>query len=875
MAPPSIPLDTESPGGIQKDAGVVGKYDIREERGLSCEEAARRLEEEGPNEIPAAKRHTTFAIALEVLKEPMFLLLVSIGAIYLFLGDLEEALILLSFVLVVMGITFYQERKTERALEALRDLSSPRALVIRGGEQKRVAGRDVVRDDILVLSEGDRVPADAVLLTCANLQVDESLLTGESVPVRKEECSGDVEIGRPGGDGSPFVFSGTIVTGGHGVARVVNTGAATEMGKIGKALEEIEPERTRLNRETTRLVRDIALLALVLCAIVIVVYGLTRGGEKDAWLKAFLAGLTLAMAMLPEEFPVVLSIFLTMGAWRISKQNVLTRRIPAVEALGGATVLCVDKTGTLTFNRISVSRIVVDGDSYDLGDHTREPLPENLHKVVEFGILASQKDPFDPLERAVKRLGDRKLFATEHLHEDWELLREYPLSEKLLALSHVWQSPSGKEYVIAAKGAPEAVADLCHLDAERRRGLHERVEKMANDGLRVIGVARASFTQRELPVDHHDFVFEFLGLVGLVDPVRPAVPAAVEECYHAGIRVVMITGDHPGTAMNVAEKIGLENPDEYITGSQLEEMDEAELRLRIRDLNIFARVVPEQKLQIVEALKANGEVVAMTGDGVNDAPALKSAQIGIAMGARGTDVAREAAALVLLDDDFSSIEKAVRLGRRIFDNLKKAMSYILAVHVPIAGMSLIPVLFKQELVLLPVQIAFLELIIDPACSVVFEGEPEEEDVMKRPPRKLDEPLFGSRTVGISLLQGLVVLAITAAVYGIADSWHGIPYGEVRALTFTTLVVANLALILTNRSWSRTIVSTVRTPNRALWWIIGGTVVLLGLVLYVPALQQIFQFKTMSALDIVICLGAGLLSVTWFEGLKVLVRRRNR
>jgi Ca2+-transporting ATPase len=851
------------------------EFDIRDIKGLSVEEAAAHLAAEGYNEVPSARKRNILAIAFDVIREPMLLLLLAIGAIYLALGDKKQAVVLLAFVVVVIGITFYQERKTERALEALRDLSSPRANVIRGGEQKRIAGRDVVTGDILLLAEGDRVPADGVLLFCTNLEVDESLLTGESVPVNKAACGIDaeasLEMERPGGDNLPFVWSGTLIVQGRGVARVRATGAGTEMGKIGKALQGIEPEETRLQRETRRVVRNIGLLGAVLCSIVIVVYGLTRS-EPNHWLTGFLAGLTLAMALLPEEFPVVLTIFLTTGAWRISKKDVLTRQVPAVETLGSATVLCADKTGTLTFNRISVSRLVAGSDSYDLADHKRQPLPEEFHRLVEFSILASQRDPFDPIEKAIKRLGDRKLFATEHLHEDWELMREYPLSQDLLALSHVWRSPDGKEYLIAAKGAPEAVLDLCHSAPADQDAVMKSVSAMAEDGLRVLGVARALFVPQEMPSDQHEFVFQFLGLLGLADPVRPNVPAAIDECKTAGIRVVMITGDYPGTAQNVGRQIGLTKLDNYITGPDLDGMSDEELRARIDDVEIFARVVPEQKLRIVEALKDNSEVVAMTGDGVNDAPALKSANIGIAMGGHGTDVAREAAALVLLNDDFSSIVAAVRLGRRIYDNLKKAMAYILAIHVPIAGMSLIPVLFKMPLVLLPVQIAFLELIIDPASSVVFEAEPEEADVMTRRPRDLDDPLFNRRTLALSLLQGLFVLVIVMLVFAGAR-WAGLKVNEARAMTFTTLVIANLGLILTNRSWTRTITSTLRAPNKALWFVLGGTIVFLALVLYVPALMRLFQFSRLSALDVVIAVIAGVLSIAWFEALKFFQGKR--
>jgi Ca2+-transporting ATPase len=835
--------------------------------GLTEAEAAQRLEVEGYNEIPSAKQRSILAIAWEVAREPMFLLLLACGTIYLLLGDVQEALMLLGFVFIVLGITLYQERKTERALEALRDLSSPRALVIRDSQRKRIAGREVVRDDLLVLAEGDRVPADAIVLSCSNLSTDESLLTGESVPVRKIAWDGAQQMSRPGGEDLPFVFSGTLVVQGQGIAQVRATAIDTEMGKIGRALQTVQVEGTRLQREVGRLVRRVAILGASLCALVAILYGLLRSG----WLEGFLAGITLAMAVLPEEFPVVLTIFLALGAWRLSRMNVLTRRVPAVETLGSATVLCVDKTGTLTVNRMSIRKLVADGTPYDVLEQAEQPLPEKFHELVEFGILASQRDPFDPMEKAFHELGNRLLAHTEHLHADWTLVREYPLTPELLALSHVWKSPSGQEYVLAAKGAPEAIADLCHLSAERTRAILDQVVDLARDGLRVLGVAKATFQQQALPGEQHDFTFEFLGLVGLADPVRPAVPAAVQECYTAGIRVVMITGDHPATARGIARQAGIEPLGEIITGPELDRMDDAELKGRVRTANIFARTAPEQKLRLVSALRANGEVAAMTGDGVNDAPALKAADIGIAMGGRGTDVAREAASLILLDDDFSSIVRAVRMGRRIFDHLQKAMTYSVAVHVPIAGMSLVPVLFGWPLVLLPAHIVFLELVIDPTCSIVFEAEPEEEDVMRRPPRKPKDPVLGRRILGLGLLQGSSVLLIVLAVFLLAlYRWRN--ELDAQAICFTTMVVANLGLIFANRSWSRTILSTLRTPNPALWWVFGGTLFFLALVLYVPFLRNVFHFSTLHADDLAICLTGGLVSVLWFEGVKVFRRQ---
>ena len=846
---------------------MINDFDLSTITGLSGDEAAERLSSEGYNELPSTRTGGLLRIALDVVREPMFLLLVVCGVIYFMLGDAQEALMLLGFVFFIMGISLYQERKTERTLEALRDLSSPRALVIRDGSQKRIAGREVVRGDILLLKEGDRIPADAVVLSCSHFLADESVLTGESVPVRKVASEGTAEICRPGGDNLPFVYSGTLVVHGQGVGRAVATGQGTEIGKIGRVLQRLESEQTPLQRETGALVRKLAVLAASLCVLVVVLHGLTRAN----WFDGLLAGITLAMAILPNEFPVVLTVFLALGAWRISQKNVLTRRMPAVETLGSATVLCVDKTGTLTKNHMSVAMLYSKGEFYNLSSHVNDELPEELHELSEFAILASHRDPFDPMEKALRELGRYYLSGTEHLHDDWSLVREYPLSNELLALSLVWKSPDGEDYVIAAKGAPEAIFDLCHFDEEQLEHLSSAVVALANDGLRVLGVAKSAFNQTALPVEQHDFDFEFLGLVGMADPVRSNVPAAIQECYGAGIRVVMITGDYPGTAQNVANQIGLAHSNEIISGPELDRLDDAELQRRIGSVNIFARVVPEQKLRLVIALKANGEIVAMTGDGVNDAPALKAAHIGIAMGERGTDVAREASSLVLLDDDFSSIVQAIKQGRRIFDNLKKGMAYILAIHVPIAGMTLIPVVFKWPLLFLPVHIAFLHLIIDPACSIVFEAEPEEATVMRRPPRNPTEPLFGRRTWTVSVLQGLGVLAVLFALYGVA-LYRGQGESEARALAFTTLIIANIGLILINRSWAHSVVSTLRSRNAALWWVIGGAVLFLGLVLYIPVLRGLFRFSELHWIDLGSCLVAGAGSILWFELFKQIIKR---
>jgi P-type Ca2+ transporter type 2C len=830
--------------------------------GLNDLTVRERLAADGPNELPASKARGVLSIALEVASQPMFVLLVGAGTLYLAMGKPGDALVLLGFVFVVMGITIVQERRTERALDALRDLSSPRALVMRRGRRQRIAGRDVVRGDILLLNEGDRVPADAILRSCSNLSVDESLLTGESVPVGKTLSDSALQLDRPGGDELPSIFAGTLVTSGQGIAEVMATGVRSELGKIGKALQKIEAEPTPVQRETGRIVRIMASVGLAACAAVAVVYGLTRGGSWQVWKDGLLAGIAMAMAILPEEFPVILTVFLALGAWRISRSRVLTRRLPVIETLGAATVLCVDKTGTLTQNQMTLRVVETEAAAIEVDEGLRT-VSNGLDVVLQSAVLASKPDPFDPMERALQAARDRLLPGLKDAQRDWEMIREYPLTPGLLAVSHVWRSGRDGPVIVASKGAPEAIAELCRLSPDGRAHLNAQAKQLASRGLRVLGVARTEVSARELPAQQAQLTQHFLGLVAFEDPLRKNVPAAVAECRAAGIRIIMITGDYPETACNIARQAGLSRPESVISGTALERMSDAELAEQIRETQVFARVVPEQKLRIVRALKANSEVVAMTGDGVNDAPALKAAHIGIAMGGRGTDVAREAASLILLDDDFSSIVAAVKLGRRIYDNIKKAITFTIAVHVPIAGLSIVPVLLPGwPLLLLPVHIAFLELIIDPSCSLIFEAEQAEAGIMSRRPRSAAERLFTARTVGSAVLQGLSVLAACLVIVFLARPGQG--PDAARALSFTALVVSFLMIILVNRSWTRSALSMMRAPNAALWWLLSGAAVFLGAILTVPPLQRLFSFAPLHADDLAASLIAGFLPLTWFE-----------
>jgi len=836
-------------------------------KGLTSAQALEKSRTEEANSLPSSKPKSFFALALGVIREPMFILLVACGSLYLVLGDFREGIMLLCFVFVIMGIEFFQEKKTEKALDALKDMASPRALVIRDGVETRIAGVEVVTDDLIILQEGDRVPADATVIQSVSLLADESLLTGESVSVRKSDWDEKLEITQPGGDDLPFVYSGSMIVQGNGIARVTSIGTNTEIGKIGKALEGVKEAPTRMKREMGSLVKKVTIIAAVLCLLVIVGYTLTRGNL----INGFLAGITLAMAMLPEEFPVILTVFMALGAWRMSKKKVLTRNPSAIETLGSATVLCTDKTGTLTENKMTVAQLY-NGKDFTVVDKGKL-LPDDFHEIMEFGILSSQLNPFDAMEKAITEMGKMQLKGTEHIHKTWEMIKEYPLSKELLAMSRVFSEKSTKEKSIATKGAPEAIFELCHLDAKEKKRLSEAVEELASNGLRVLGVARSTISTKGLPDAQHDFKFDFIGLIGLSDPIRGNVKKSISECHKAGIRVIMITGDYPVTAQHIAMEIGLNNPDECMTGDELQSMSEVELCRRIKDINVFARVIPEQKLKIVEALKRNGEIVAMTGDGVNDAPALKAANIGIAMGKKGTDVAREASSLVLMDDNFSSIVGAIRMGRRIFDNLQKAFGYTFAIHVPIAGLSLIPILFAHlPIILWPVHIVFMELIIDPACSIIFEAEKEEENVMNRPPKKLDEPFFGSKKIIFSCLQGVGILAVTIAIY--LESLNlGFDMKAVRAMAFTTLIISNIAVILTNRSWLDNIFKIIATPNKAVLWVVGGAIFFLALILNVPFFLELFQFEQLAWVNILICIAAGITPIIWFEIYKFIKSRK--
>jgi P-type Ca2+ transporter type 2C len=828
--------------------------------GLTQGEVARLLATDGPNALPGTEPKSILRIVASVLLEPMFLMLLAAGTIYLLIGDAAEAMFLLGAVFAVIGLTLVQERKTQRALEALRDLSAPRALVIRDGAERRVAGRDVVRGDLLVLHEGDRIAADGLLLQ-GRLSTDESLLTGEAVPNDKLPRATDAPTDPNSNKQSYSVFASTVVTSGTGVAQVIATGAHTAVGRIGSALATTTLASSNLQQSSRKIVRWLAALGLGLATILVLLAWLWDG---RALLDSLLLGIALAMAILPEEIPVVLTVFLALGAWRLSRQQVLARRVTAVEALGGITVLAVDKTGTLTLNRMAVAELSVQGARFRQSEEG--VLPEVFHDLTEFALLATPADPFDPMEKAIRSFGQTHLAHTNRLHADWSPEFTYPLSREILAMTHAFPAGEPGRYLLATKGAPEAVADLCHLAPQKLEEIQREVQEMASRGLRVLAVATGEWSGTLRPASQHDLNLRFLGLIGLADPPRPEVPAAVAACHAAGIRIIMMTGDHPVTARAIAAQVGLGADSEVLTGADIAVMDDDVLRQRLKQVNLCARLAPEQKLRLVRALQQSGEVVGMTGDGVNDAPALKAADVGIAMGERGTDVAREAAAIVLLNDSFANIITAIRQGRRIYDNISTATRFIFAVHVPVIALALGPAVFHWPMLLLPVQIMLLELLIDPACSVVFEAEPEAVNIMGRPPRPPKASPFAANNLAYAVAQGLGLAAVLLGGAALTVAW-GWQDTLVRATVFVALVLGVFLLVLANRDLQSHLATSLQLNNPWLLRMLLAVITMLALVLGVPWLRQVMGFSVPPPLALGFAVVMLLAAAAWMELLR--------
>lgn len=832
--------------------------DNKKFKGLSSEQAKRLLEENGKNELNPPKKESPLKKALHTLCEPMFLLLLAASVIYFILGEPRDGVIMLLFVVVIIGIDIFQQRKTDKTLAALKNLSAPRSQVIRDDIEITIPSSELVPGDILLLCEGAKIPADGEILSCSDLCVDESSLTGESEGVWKHSV--DSQAKSDGYWRRDYCYAGTLVTQGSATVLVKKTGANTEYGKIGKNIAEAPDMPTPLQKQTGRLVKICAFVAAALFLLVAVVTFINTAAPTvgDAIIQSILSGVTLAMAMIPEEFPVVLTVFLSMGAWRLARKNSLVRKMPSVETLGCVSVLCVDKTGTITLNDMTVTELCPLGC-------------EKKHLAYIMGV-GCEKETYDPMENAMLKCCDDLGLNREYLFSG-ELIKEYAFTNKLKMMGHVWKKDN--KVIIAAKGSPEAIIPLCKLSNEERSDALNRFQAFSAEGLRVIAVAQMSLaSDSEIPSELTDCQLELLGLVGLMDPPRPSVDKDIALCSRAGIRVIMITGDGAATASSIARKVGIQNSDKIITGEMLDQMSDEELVRAVKTVNVFSRVIPEHKMRIVKAIKSSGEVVAMTGDGVNDAAALKYADIGIAMGKRGSEVSREAADLILLDDNFSTIVDSVRDGRRIFDNIKRAVGYIFSIHVPIAAASLIAPMLgitSGSLMLLPLHIVLLELIIDPTCSIVLERQPAEKDIMQRPPRS---PKAGLVTLGgmiKSLIQGGVIFAASFGSYLFyLNSGFSAEYA--RSMGLSIIILSNLLLVFVNSSEKEFMINSLKVlaRDKVMWITAAATVVLVALVLYTP-LSGPLNLVPLCVVDLAIAVALAVASVCWYELVK-LVRR---
>lgn len=825
--------------------------------GLTSEQAKKLQEQFGKNELTAEKKQSFFSKVIHIILEPMFLLLIVAAIIYFILGEPRDGLIMLVFVIGIISIEVIQEWKTDKTLNALKDLSAPHITVIRDGKEQEILSEDLVPTDLMIINEGVKIPADGEVIKASDLCVDESSLTGESVGVWKVTVE-NADKNNTDYWRKDYCYAGTLVTQGSATIRVDKIGASTEYGKIGSDVASAPVSPTPLEKQTSSIVKTCAIIAGILFVLVSVItyFNIPDHKFSDRIIESILSGITLAMAMIPEEFPVILTVFLSMGAWRLAKKQSLVHKLSSVETLGAVSVLCVDKTGTITMNKMAVRDTwAIDGDTY------------NLCEIMGLGC---ETDAYDPMEKAMLLHCEKLGIFKEHIFGG-KLITEYAFTNELKMMGHVWRHDG--EIVIAAKGSPESILTICNLTDEQIKQIENKINEMSREGLRVIAVGiMKPKNESNIPNVITGCQLTFLGLIGLADPPRESVKEDIKECIKAGVRVVMITGDNGITASSIAKQIGMENSDKIITGDELNNMSDSELRERVHDVNIFSRVLPEHKMRIVKAFKENGEVVAMTGDGVNDAPALKYADIGIAMGKRGSEVAREAADLILMDDNFSTIVHTIEDGRRIYDNIKKAIGYVFTIHIPIAFAALLAPFLNinpVSLLLLPVHVVLLELIIDPTCSIVLERQPAESNIMERKPRDPKEKILTAGVLTKSILQGLVIFAASFGTYFMFIKQQPENAQLARTMGLCIIMIANLFLVQVNSSNYDYAFKSMKylIKDKVMWAIIIGTVAGLLLMLYTQ-LSRVLSLVPLSAVQFFTAVGIAALSVLWYEIVKL-------
>ncbi len=824
-------------------------------KGLTPEMVMESRKKHGYNKPEYKKENGFIDVLKKSGKEPMVILLLVASLIYFLNGKSGDGIFLASAIVLVAAISLYQDSRSRNALEKLKKLTQPNCKVIRNGKIEEIKSEDLVIGDSLMVEEGTFITADGIIVHANDFSVNESILTGESLVVYKDPSKED-----------NLIFQGTTVSSGLAIATITAIGIQTKLGKIGKSLESIKEEKTPLELQIGNFVKMMVVTGVIVFLIVLTINYLHSFNLLDSLLKS----LTLAMSILPEEIPVAFTTFMALGAWRLMKLGIVVKQMKTVETLGSATVICTDKTGTLTENKMSLakmyalsSRKISDPDGV---------LDENEKELIKLSMWSSEPIPFDPMEVAL-HAAYSKLESTDE-RPQFTLVHEYPLSGKPPMMTHVFEDNKGNR-IISAKGAPEALMSVSNLSEIEKLEIEKAINTLAKDGYRVLGVGETTFVGNNFPKEQQDFKCNFKGIVAFYDPPKKNIQAVLESFYRAGITVKIVTGDNAATTTAIAKQIGFKGYEKSLSGDELMKLSSSELGERVVNTQIFTRMFPDAKLKIINALKSKNEIVAMTGDGVNDGPALKAAHIGIAMGKKGTEIAKQAASLILVDDDLSKMVDAVEMGRKIYSNLKKAIQYIISIHIPIILTVFIPLAFGwiYPTIFSPIHIIFLELIMGPTCSIIYENEPIEKNIMLQKPRPFSTTFFNWKELTTSIIQGLMITVGTLLTYQFSVS-KGFTESQTRTMVFTVLVTANIFLTLVNRSFYYSIITTLQYKNKMVPFIICTTILISGLLLYVTPLVKFFQFERLNILQFGICLSVGFLSVIWIEFTKLWKRKRN-
>ena len=824
-------------------------------KGLSNDEVIQSRIKNGVNSLDHQEKNNFLTSVIDMIKEPMFLLLITATSVYFITGKYGDGVFMLAAIVLISAISLYQESRSRNAIASLKKLTQPKSKVIRNGEIIEILSEEIVLGDLIQTEEGTFIPADGIIIESHDFSVNESILTGESLSIFKTEQSENKQV-----------FQGTIVATGLAICEVTAIGNQTQLGKIGNSLASIVEEKTPLQIQIGNFVKKMSLIGLL---IFLIVWGVNYYNSR-LFLDSLLQALTIAMSVIPEEIPVAFTTFMALGAWRLMKMGIIVKQTKTVETLGSATVICTDKTGTITENKMSLAQWYLF--SNDTITDTKEDLNVDELELISLSMWSSEPIPFDAMEIALHEAYTKATKNDERL--TFKMVHEYPLGGKPPMMTHIFESPNGTK-IIAAKGAPEAIIACSHLSEKESQQILTAMNTMAKEGFRVLGVGVAQFQGTNYPKTQQEFAFEFKGLVAFYDPPKENIKSVFETFYKAGIQVKIVTGDNAATTSTIAKQIGFKDYDKTVNGDELMAMDEATLNKKVMETAIFTRMFPEAKLKIIQALKANNQIVAMTGDGVNDGPALKSAHIGIAMGKKGTEIAKEAANLILVDDDFAKMTNAIAMGRKIYINLKKAIQYIISIHIPIILIVFIPLALGwiYPNIFSPVHIIFLEIIMGPTCSIIYENEPMESNLMLQKPRPLTNTFFNLKEITMSIIQGLVITLGLLFVYRYCVE-NGCTESTTRTVVFLTLIASNVFLTLSNRSFYYSILTTLRYKNNLVLMIIGITIGITSLLLFVPVFAAFFMFETVSITQIGLSILVGGIAVLWIEGYKIFKRSRS-